>query len=40
MYMEKIALVFTKEPKTLHLLEQVLPVVFICFFFDVIQSQK
>lgn len=40
MYMHKIASVFTREPSTLYLLEQVLPIVFICFFFDVIQSQR
>ena len=38
MYMNKIAKVFTREPQTLHLLEQVLPIIFICFFFDVIQT--
>ena len=35
-YMHEIAHVFTREPETKKLLMQVLPVVFICFFFDVV----
>ena len=39
-YMHEIAHVFTRDPDTKNLLMQVLPVVFICFFFDVVQSQR
>ena len=39
-YMHDIANVFTHDPITKSLLLQVLPIVFICFFFDVVQSQR
>ena len=39
-WMHEIAHVFTHEPDTKKLLMQVLPVVFICFFFDVVQAQR
>ena len=37
-YMHEIANVFTRDPETRQMLITVLPVVFICFFFDVVQS--
>lgn len=40
LYMHDIAKVFTLDPSTRQLLVQVLPVVFISFFFDVVQSQR
>ena len=39
-YITDIANLFTRDPATKTLLLQVLPVVFICFFFDVVQSQR
>ena len=38
LYMEQIADLFTTDPELKELLMQVLPVVFICFFFDAMQS--
>ena len=39
-YITDIANLFTHDSATKALLLQVLPIVFICFFFDVVQSQR
>jgi len=39
-YLEEIASVFTKEDKVKDLLVKVLPLIFICYFFDVVQAQR
>lgn len=37
-YINDIARLFTKDPEIEDLLVEVLPIVFICFFFDVVQA--
>jgi len=39
-YLKDIARLFTKDTETENLLVDVLPIVFICFFFDVVQAQR
>jgi len=39
-YLDDIVNVFTKEEKVKDLLVAVLPLIFICFFFDAVQAQR